>query len=34
MMDVLRHGSHVEVLAPASLRAAVAEELRAALKRY
>ena len=33
-MDVRRHGSHVEVLAPASLRAAVAEELRAALKRY
>src|SRR5512134_3497592 len=33
-MDILRHGSHVEVLEPASLRAAVKEQLAAALARY
>jgi predicted DNA-binding transcriptional regulator YafY len=33
-MDVMRHGAQVEVLAPASLRAAVAEQLRAAAKQY
>jgi predicted DNA-binding transcriptional regulator YafY len=33
-MDVLRHGPHVEVLAPESLRAAVKDQLAAALKRY
>jgi predicted DNA-binding transcriptional regulator YafY len=33
-MDILRHGSHVEVLAPESLRAAVKEQLAAALARY
>jgi predicted DNA-binding transcriptional regulator YafY len=33
-MDILRHGPHVEVLEPASLREAVKEQLTAALKRY
>jgi predicted DNA-binding transcriptional regulator YafY len=33
-MDILRHGPHVEVLEPPSLRAAVKEQLAAALKRY
>jgi predicted DNA-binding transcriptional regulator YafY len=33
-MDVLRHGPHVEVLEPASLRAAVKAQLAAALARY
>lgn len=33
-MDVLRHGEHVEVVAPASLRRAVRERLAAALVRY
>jgi len=33
-MDVLRHGAHVEVLEPQSLRAAVRGQLEAALKRY
>ncbi len=33
-MDILRHGPHVEVLEPASLRAAVKEQLAAALSRY
>jgi predicted DNA-binding transcriptional regulator YafY len=33
-MDVLRHGPHVEVLEPASLREAVKEQLAAALARY
>jgi predicted DNA-binding transcriptional regulator YafY len=33
-MDILRHGAHVEVLEPASLRAAVKEQLAAALARY
>ena len=33
-MDILRHGAHVEVLEPASLREAVKEQLRAALARY
>lgn len=32
MMDILRHGAGVEVLAPASLRAAVKKELAAALR--
>jgi len=34
VMDVLRYGAGVEVLAPPSLRAAVANELRAAARRY
>ena len=34
VMDVLRHGPHVEVLAPDSLRQDVARELAAALARY
>jgi predicted DNA-binding transcriptional regulator YafY len=34
IMDILRHGSGVEVLAPAGLRKAVAEELASALKSY
>jgi predicted DNA-binding transcriptional regulator YafY len=33
-MDVLRHGPHVEVLEPASLREAVREQLAAALRQY
>ena len=33
-MDILRHGPHVEVLEPASLREAVKEQLAAALKQY
>jgi len=33
-MDILRHGPHVEVLEPDSLRAAVREQLAAALARY
>ena len=33
-MDVLRHGPHVEVLEPASLRDAVRQQLAAALKQY
>ncbi|MFO1363985.1 MAG: WYL domain-containing protein [Burkholderiales bacterium] len=33
-MDVLRHGAHVEVLEPASLRDAVKAQLAAALARY
>ncbi len=34
VMDILRHGPEVEVLAPDSLRAAVAEALRAAVAKY
>lgn len=34
VMDVLRHGEQVEVLAPASLRAAVRQRLTAALRGY
>lgn len=34
VMDVLRHGSHVEVVAPPALRHAVAQELRRAARRY
>jgi predicted DNA-binding transcriptional regulator YafY len=34
VMDVLRYGAGVEVLAPPSLRSAVAKELRAAARRY
>jgi predicted DNA-binding transcriptional regulator YafY len=34
VMDLLRHGSNVEVLAPPSLRARVAEELAAAASQY
>lgn len=34
VMDILRHGPEVEVLAPEALRAAVAEALRAALAQY
>jgi len=33
-MDILRHGPHVEVLEPASLREAVKQQLAAALARY
>lgn len=33
-MEVLRHGAHVEVEQPPELRTLVAEELRAALRRY
>jgi predicted DNA-binding transcriptional regulator YafY len=33
-MDCLRHGPQVEVLEPASLRAAVKAQLAAALARY
>jgi predicted DNA-binding transcriptional regulator YafY len=33
-MDILRHGPHVEVLEPATLREAVKEQLAAALARY
>jgi predicted DNA-binding transcriptional regulator YafY len=33
-MDILRHGAHVEVLEPASLRAAVKEQLAAAFEQY
>jgi predicted DNA-binding transcriptional regulator YafY len=33
-MDVLRHGPHVEVLEPQSLREAVQQQLAAALARY
>jgi predicted DNA-binding transcriptional regulator YafY len=34
VMDVLRHGAHVEVASPASLRAMVTAALRAALGQY
>ena len=34
VMDVLRHGAEVEVIAPAALREAVAERLRRALAHY
>ena len=34
VMDILRHGPDVEVMAPSDLRAAVAERLRAAISRY
>ena len=34
VMDVLRHGADVEVVAPAALREAVAERLRRALAHY
>ncbi len=34
LMDILRHGPHVEVLAPAELRAAVAAALAEAVARY
>jgi len=34
VMDIMRHGSHVEVLAPAALRAEVARQLRGALTAY
>jgi predicted DNA-binding transcriptional regulator YafY len=34
MMDILRHGAEVEVLAPASLRNRVAEEAKAIAERY
>ena len=34
VMDVMKYGADVEVLAPPSLREAVAEKLRAAAKRY
>jgi predicted DNA-binding transcriptional regulator YafY len=34
VMDVMKYGADVEVLAPASLREAVASQLRAAAARY
>jgi predicted DNA-binding transcriptional regulator YafY len=34
MMDILRHGHHVEVIRPASLRSAVADTLRQAAEKY
>jgi predicted DNA-binding transcriptional regulator YafY len=34
MMDILRHGQHVEVIGPASLRSAVADALRQASEKY
>lgn len=34
LMDILRHGRHVEVLSPASLRNAVADALREAAEKY
>jgi proteasome accessory factor C len=34
IMDILRHGPHVEVVEPASLRKAVADRLREALRQY
>jgi predicted DNA-binding transcriptional regulator YafY len=34
MMDILRHGPHVEVIGPASLRNAVAEQHREAAQKY
>jgi len=34
IMDILRHGPHVEVLQPASLRSAVAEQHRQAAEKY
>lgn len=34
VMDILRHGSEVEVAAPPALREKVSEQLRAALRRY
>jgi predicted DNA-binding transcriptional regulator YafY len=34
MMDILRHGQHVEVIRPASLRSAVADALRQAAEKY
>ena len=34
IMDILRYGPDVEVLAPASLRAAVSADLNSALKKY
>jgi predicted DNA-binding transcriptional regulator YafY len=33
-MDILKHGSEVEVIAPASLRKRVKEELQKNLKNY
>jgi predicted DNA-binding transcriptional regulator YafY len=33
-MDILRYGADVQVLAPATLRAAVADRLRAAARLY
>ena len=34
LMDILRHGPHVEVIQPASLRSAVAEAHRQAAEKY
>ena len=34
MMEILKHGSHVEVLEPEWLRAKVEKELKAAANRY
>jgi predicted DNA-binding transcriptional regulator YafY len=34
MMEILKHGSHVEVLEPEWLRENVVEELKAAVNRY
>src|SRR5215469_4888534 len=34
LMDILRHGPHVDVVSPASLRSAVAEQHRQAAEKY
>ena len=34
IMDILRHGSHVEVVSPETLRAEVGQRLREALTQY
>jgi predicted DNA-binding transcriptional regulator YafY len=34
LMDILRHGTHVEVVSPDSLRAAITQALESALARY
>jgi predicted DNA-binding transcriptional regulator YafY len=34
LMDIMRHGPHVEVVSPASLRSAVAEQHREAAEKY
>ena len=34
LMDILRHGAEVEVVAPAGLRTAIAEQLKSALAQY
>ncbi len=34
VMDVMRHGAHVEVVAPEALREEIAEQLRIAARQY